>query len=272
MSSSGSICGARPATGRPSSRPGDGRELGYDHLWTWDHLLAIFGDPDQPIFEGYTALAALGPGDRAGAARSARRGEHLPQPGLTAKPRHDRPHQRRPGDHGPRRSVVRARARGLRLDFGSGFGQRLDWLAEAVPPSGRCSMAARSPARRRPLCIRPSADRAAAGPAPPATDDRRGRRAEDAPDRGRACRHVECVRDSRDAGPQGRGPARPLRGCRPRPVRDRTIRRLQDHHPPDRGRGKTGPLPSSSTTARRPPEWTATCRSGPARPSRSPRR
>ena len=33
--------------------------LGYDHLWTWDHLLAIFGDPDQPIFEGYTALAAL---------------------------------------------------------------------------------------------------------------------------------------------------------------------------------------------------------------------
>src|SRR6478735_4589649 len=34
-------------------------ELGYDHLWTWDHLLAIFGDPDQPIFEGYAALAAV---------------------------------------------------------------------------------------------------------------------------------------------------------------------------------------------------------------------
>jgi alkanesulfonate monooxygenase SsuD/methylene tetrahydromethanopterin reductase-like flavin-dependent oxidoreductase (luciferase family) len=33
-------------------------ELGYDHLWTWDHLHAIFGDPYQPIFEGYTALAA----------------------------------------------------------------------------------------------------------------------------------------------------------------------------------------------------------------------
>lgn len=31
--------------------------LGYDHLWTWDHLYAIFGDPYQPIFEGWTALA-----------------------------------------------------------------------------------------------------------------------------------------------------------------------------------------------------------------------
>jgi alkanesulfonate monooxygenase SsuD/methylene tetrahydromethanopterin reductase-like flavin-dependent oxidoreductase (luciferase family) len=33
-------------------------ELGYDSLWTWDHLYAIFGDPYQPIFEGWTALAA----------------------------------------------------------------------------------------------------------------------------------------------------------------------------------------------------------------------
>ena len=28
--------------------------LGFDTLWTWDHLYAIFGDPQQPIFEGYT--------------------------------------------------------------------------------------------------------------------------------------------------------------------------------------------------------------------------
>ena len=33
-------------------------QLGYDSLWTWDHLYAIFGDPYQPIFEGYTTLAA----------------------------------------------------------------------------------------------------------------------------------------------------------------------------------------------------------------------
>src|SRR4026207_835133 len=34
-------------------------ELGFDSLWTWDHLYAIFGDPHQPILEGYAALAAL---------------------------------------------------------------------------------------------------------------------------------------------------------------------------------------------------------------------
>jgi len=32
--------------------------LGYDHLWTWDHLYAIFGNPYQPIFEGWMTLAA----------------------------------------------------------------------------------------------------------------------------------------------------------------------------------------------------------------------
>src|SRR4029079_8722825 len=35
-------------------------ELGFDHIWTWDHLLPIFGDTDQPIWEGYVALGALG--------------------------------------------------------------------------------------------------------------------------------------------------------------------------------------------------------------------
>ena len=32
--------------------------LGYDSLWTWDHLYAIFGDPHQPIFEGPGMLPA----------------------------------------------------------------------------------------------------------------------------------------------------------------------------------------------------------------------
>jgi alkanesulfonate monooxygenase SsuD/methylene tetrahydromethanopterin reductase-like flavin-dependent oxidoreductase (luciferase family) len=33
--------------------------LGFDHIWTWDYLYAIFGDPLQPIFEGHAALAAV---------------------------------------------------------------------------------------------------------------------------------------------------------------------------------------------------------------------
>jgi alkanesulfonate monooxygenase SsuD/methylene tetrahydromethanopterin reductase-like flavin-dependent oxidoreductase (luciferase family) len=34
---------------------------GWDSVWTWDHLLAIFGPWEQPIFEGWGALSALGP-------------------------------------------------------------------------------------------------------------------------------------------------------------------------------------------------------------------
>src|SRR5256886_14826457 len=34
--------------------------VGYDHIWTWDHLYAIFGDPYQPIFEGWSVLSAWG--------------------------------------------------------------------------------------------------------------------------------------------------------------------------------------------------------------------
>ena len=31
---------------------------GVDSLWIWDHLYAIEGEHDQPIFEGWTVLAA----------------------------------------------------------------------------------------------------------------------------------------------------------------------------------------------------------------------
>ena len=36
-------------------------EAGWDSIWTWDHLLAIFGPWEQPIFEGWSVLSALGP-------------------------------------------------------------------------------------------------------------------------------------------------------------------------------------------------------------------
>ena len=36
-------------------------EAGWDSVWTWDHLLAIFGPWEQPIFEGWSVLSALGP-------------------------------------------------------------------------------------------------------------------------------------------------------------------------------------------------------------------
>ena len=109
-------------------------ELGYDHVWTWDHVQAIFGDPDQPIFEGYTALAAI-----AQATKRARLGlfvgaNTVPQPGAGRK-------SVATIDHisGGRAIFGLGGAwfghehASFGFDFGSGFGQRLDWLAEAVP-------------------------------------------------------------------------------------------------------------------------------------------
>jgi len=109
-------------------------ELGYVHLWTWDHVLAIFGDADQPIFEGYTALAAL-----AQATERIRLGlfvgaNTFRNPGLVAKSIATIDHI----SNG--RAIVGlggawfgAEHQAFGIDFGSGFGQRLDWLAEAVP-------------------------------------------------------------------------------------------------------------------------------------------
>jgi alkanesulfonate monooxygenase SsuD/methylene tetrahydromethanopterin reductase-like flavin-dependent oxidoreductase (luciferase family) len=108
--------------------------LGFDHLWTWDHVLAIFGDPSQAIFEGYTALAALAQAtDRIGLGLFVG-ANTFRNPALAAK-------SVLTIDHisGGRALMGLGGAwfelehRAFGFDFGSGFGQRLDWLAEAVP-------------------------------------------------------------------------------------------------------------------------------------------
>ncbi|HEX7951252.1 MAG TPA: LLM class flavin-dependent oxidoreductase [Candidatus Limnocylindrales bacterium] len=58
---------------------------GWDSVWTWDHLMAIFGPWEQPILEGWTTLAAVG-----AVSRRIRLGlmvgaNTLRNPGLTAK-------------------------------------------------------------------------------------------------------------------------------------------------------------------------------------------
>jgi F420-dependent oxidoreductase-like protein len=35
-------------------------EAGWDSIWTWDHLMAIFGPWEQPIFEGWSLLSGIG--------------------------------------------------------------------------------------------------------------------------------------------------------------------------------------------------------------------
>jgi alkanesulfonate monooxygenase SsuD/methylene tetrahydromethanopterin reductase-like flavin-dependent oxidoreductase (luciferase family) len=107
--------------------------LGYAHLWTWDHVYAIFGDPYQPIFEGYTTLAAW-----AVATERVRLGllvgaNTLRNPALVAKSIATIDHASNGraicGLGGAWFDVEHAHDG---YDFGSGFGQRLDWLDEAV--------------------------------------------------------------------------------------------------------------------------------------------
>jgi alkanesulfonate monooxygenase SsuD/methylene tetrahydromethanopterin reductase-like flavin-dependent oxidoreductase (luciferase family) len=107
--------------------------LGYDHVWAWDHLYAIFGDPYQPIFEGWLSLAAY-----AASTERIRLGllvgaNTFRNPGLVAKMATTLDHisgGRAILGVGGAWFDLEHRAHGV--EFGSGFGQRLDWLDESV--------------------------------------------------------------------------------------------------------------------------------------------
>ena len=107
--------------------------LGYDHLWTWDHLYAIYGSPDQPIFEGWSVVAAL-----AAATRRTRIGvlvgaNTTRNPGLVAKSAATLDHisnGRAILGLGGGWNQVEHVAHGI--DFGLSIGQRLDWLDESA--------------------------------------------------------------------------------------------------------------------------------------------
>ena len=174
--------------------------LGYAHLWTWDHLYAIFGDPYQPIFEGWSLLngwARETEQTRLGLLVGA---NTFRNPGSSPRPR---PRSIMPATAG--RSSASAApgwspsTRPTASSSGRGFGQRLDWLDESVgamrsvldggsvtsEPGGHYAF---DDLRHCPLPVQTA----------PADHDRRRRREEDAAD-GRALRrHVERDGPARD--------------------------------------------------------------------------
>jgi len=108
-------------------------DAGWDSVWTWDHLLAIFGPWEQPILEGWTTLAALGPitsrirlGLMVGA-------NTFRNPGHTAKLATTLDHV-----SGGRAVLGLGGAwfdrehDAFGIDFGKSPGERLDWLDESV--------------------------------------------------------------------------------------------------------------------------------------------
>ena len=106
---------------------------GWDSIWTWDHLLAIFGPWEQPIFEGWTALAGIAP-----LTRRARLGlmvgaNTFRNPGLTAKLATTLDHV------SEGRAVLGIGAawferehEAFGIDFGASPGARIGWLDESV--------------------------------------------------------------------------------------------------------------------------------------------
>lgn len=107
--------------------------LGYRSLWTWDHLHAIFGDPLQDIFEGYTTLGAWAQATRHVELGLMVGANTFRNPGLVAKSVATLDHisgGRAILGIGGAWFEYEHHAHGI--DFGSGFGQRLDWLDESV--------------------------------------------------------------------------------------------------------------------------------------------
>lgn len=108
--------------------------LGYDTLWTWDHLYPIIGDPHGPILEGWLTITAW-----AQATERIRMGlmvgaNTFRNPALVAKMATTLDHI----SHGRAILGIGGAWFGeehehFGLDFGSGFPERLRWLGEALP-------------------------------------------------------------------------------------------------------------------------------------------
>ena len=107
--------------------------LGYDSLWTWDHLYPIVGEPAGPMFEGYLTLAAWAEHTervRLGLMVGA---NTFRNPALVVKMVTTLDHMSRGrmalGIGG---AWFETEHTAFGIDFGSGFGERLDWFDEAV--------------------------------------------------------------------------------------------------------------------------------------------
>jgi alkanesulfonate monooxygenase SsuD/methylene tetrahydromethanopterin reductase-like flavin-dependent oxidoreductase (luciferase family) len=108
--------------------------LGFDSLWTWDHLYPIVGSDDGPIFEGWLTLAAW-----AQATEHVRIGlmvgaNTIREPALTAKMATTLDHiSNGRAILGIGGAWFETEHIAYGLQFGDGFPERLRWLGEALP-------------------------------------------------------------------------------------------------------------------------------------------
>ena len=211
--------------------------LGFDSLWTWDHLYPIVGDHEGPIFEGWLALAAWAEATERATVGLMVGANTFRNPAVVAK-------MATTLDHiSSGRAVLgiggawfETEHRGLGIEFGGSPGERLRWLDEAVQimrgmlhgerPSGSQFYAAEEalnlppPVQAHlPILIGGGGERRTLRTVAKYAD---------------ACNLGGGVRE-RQA--QGRDPAAALRGGRPRRVGDRAHRRCRHGHHPRHPRG-----------------------------------
>ena len=108
--------------------------LGFDTLWTWDHLYPIVGSHEGPIFEGWLTLAAWAQATariRIGLMVGA---NTFREPALTAKMATTLDHiSNGRAILGIGGAWFETEHQAYGLQFGSGFPERLRWLGEALP-------------------------------------------------------------------------------------------------------------------------------------------
>ena len=109
-------------------------QLGYDSLWTWDHVYPIVGSWQGPIFEAYTAISALAATTRRATIGLMVGANTFRNPALVAK-------MMTTIDHiSGGRAVLGIGAAwfetehtGFGIPFGDGPPERLRWLGQALP-------------------------------------------------------------------------------------------------------------------------------------------
>lgn len=109
-------------------------DLGFDSLWTWDHVYPIVGSPDGPILEAYTAMAAVAAHTRRATIGHLVGANTFRNPALLAK-------MVTTIDHiSGGRAVLGIGAAwfeeehtGFGFEFGASPGERLRWLGQALP-------------------------------------------------------------------------------------------------------------------------------------------
>lgn len=107
--------------------------LGYDSLWTWDHVYPIVGDPAGPMFEGYMTLGGWAHATEQVSLGLMVGANTFRNPALVVKMITALDHMS--GGRmwlGIGGAWFEAEHTAFGVEFGSGFGERLNWLDESV--------------------------------------------------------------------------------------------------------------------------------------------